>query len=73
MCSNQIENCTHFFFHCYLHAIPRERFLEQLRLVCTGVDITTDVLLFGSELLPRDVNVTIFSLVEDYILETGRF
>ena len=27
ICSNQIENCEHFFFHCYLYATQRVAFL----------------------------------------------
>ena len=72
MCSNQIENCEHFFFHCYLYATQRVAFLARLREICS-VDITTDLLLFGSNELDSDVNCQIFELVESYIFESGRF
>ena len=72
ICSNQIENCEHFFFHCYLYATQRVAFLARLREICS-VDITTDLLLFGSNELDSDVNCQIFELVESYIYESGRF
>ena len=72
ICSNQIENCEHFFFHCYLYATQRVAFLARLREICS-VDITTDLLLFGSNELDSDVNCQIFKLVESYIFESGRF
>ena len=59
ICSNQIENCEHFFFHCYLYATQRVAFLARLRGICS-VDITTDLLLFGSNELDSDVNCQIF-------------
>ena len=72
ICSNQIENCEHFFFHCYLYATQRVAFLARLKEICS-VDITTDLLLFGSNELDSDVNCQIFELVESYIYESGRF
>ena len=59
ICSNQIENCEHFFFHCYLYATQRVAFLALLREICS-VDIATDLLLFGSNELDTDVNCHIF-------------
>ena len=72
ICSNQVENCNHFFFHCHLHTLPRARLFDQLRLEC-NVEITTDLLLYGSDFLSKDCNKKIFALVEEYILQTGRF
>ena len=72
ICSNQIENCEHFFFHCYLYATQRVAFIARLREICS-VDITTNLLLFGSNELDSDVNCQIFELVESYIYESGRF
>ena len=59
ICSNQIENCEHFFFHCYLYATQRVAFIARLREICS-VDITTKLLLFGSNELDSDVNCQIF-------------
>ena len=40
--------------------------------ICS-VDITTNLLLFGSNELDSDVNCQIFELVESHIYESGRF
>ena len=72
ICSNQIENCEHFFFHCYSYATQRVAFIARLREICS-VNITTNLLLFGSNELESDANCQIFELVELYIYESGRF
>ena len=72
-CSNQIETCDHFFFHCNLYMVQRVKFLIDLKAVCNNILIDTDLLLFGSETLSDDINREIFSLVELFILESGRF
>ena len=72
ICSNQIENCEHFFFHCYLYATQHVAFIALLREICS-VDITTNLLLFGSNELDSDVNCHIFELVESYTYESARF
>jgi hypothetical protein len=73
LCSDRIEDCSHFFFHCFLHHVPRTTLMEQLYSICTNLEITTDLLLYGSDMLPKHVNNTIFSIVETYILDSGRF
>ena len=59
-------------FHCYLYATQRVAFIAWLREICS-VDITTNLLLFGSNELDSDVNCQTFELVESYIYESGRF
>ena len=63
---------VNIFFHSYLYATQRVAFLARLREICS-VDITTDLLLFGSNELDSDVNCQIFELVESYIFKSGRF
>ena len=70
ICTNQIENCEHFFFHCYLCATQRVALIARLREICS-VDITTNLLLFGSNKLNSDVNYQIFELVESYTYESA--
>ena len=72
-CSNQIEDCEHFFFKCFLHNIARNQFIEQINLLCTNVVVSTDLLLYGSNMLTIEQNKNLFALVEKYIIETGRF
>ena len=58
-CSNQVKNCEHFFFPCYLYAIQRAAFITLPRET-RNVDIATNLLLFGSNELDSDVNSQIF-------------
>ena len=73
ICSNQIENCEHFFFHCSLYTMQRRDLLSQPRLFSNGLAITTDLLLFGSDQLSTENNKLMFQLVETYIGDSGRF
>ena len=73
ICSNQIENCEHFFFHCHLYFSFRDQFLASLRLICNDNPITTELLLFGSDELSYEKNRQIFELVESFIDESSRF
>ena len=57
--SNQIENCGHLFFHCYLYTTQRVAFIAQLREICRA-DIITNLLLFGSNELDSDGNCQFF-------------
>ena len=56
-----------------MHNQAREIFIEHLNQLCTNVEINTDLLLYGSDMLTREDNIKLFSLVENYIIETGRF
>ena len=75
VCSNVIENCDHFFFHCYLYNDCRVEFLNNLSecLRQTEVAISTKLLLFGSDKLTVASNIRIFALVEKYIEDSARF
>ena len=75
ICSNQIENCEHFFFHCRLYHDYRKYFLDNIveSLHRTNITVTTKLLLFGSDRLPYATNMNIFVHVEKYIHDSGRF
>ena len=72
MFAQTVEDCEHFFFQCYMHNQARESFIEHLNQLCTNVEINTDLLLYGSDMLTRE-DIKLFSLVENYIIETRRF
>ena len=55
-----------------MYASQRVAFMARLREI-SSVDITTNLLLFGSNELDSDVNCHIFELVKSYIYESGRF
>jgi len=73
ICSNEIEDCNHFFFHCHMYIVLRVQFLSDLRNICDGLPINVDLLLHGSEHLCDEDNMNIFSCVENFIHESGRF
>ena len=73
VCSINVEDCDHFFFHCYLYIVQRQDFINQVKEICNNIDVTTDILLFGSDSLTEDENRKIFSLVENFIQESDRF
>ena len=72
ICSKETENCEHFFFHCHLYYTQRLEFLNNIRSIC-NLNIDTDLLLFGNNILSPDVNYRIFELVEKYIYDSDRF
>ena len=72
VCSNQIESCEHFFFHCHLYTVLRTDFIAKLRELC-NIPITTNLLLFGNDKFSQHVNAQIFELVEAFIHDSGRF
>ena len=64
----------------YFHSLPfvpgislRVSFLADLTTICNGVPITTNLLLFGSEQLSEENDRIIFSHVESFIMNSGRF
>jgi hypothetical protein len=73
ICSNNIEDCDHFFFHCHMYISLRVSFLADLTNICNGIPITTNLLLFGSDQLSEENNRIIFSRVESFIMNSGRF
>lgn len=73
ICSNEIENCEHFFFHCHMYIAQRENFLASIREVCNGCPITVNLLLFGNEDLSEVINLQLFALVETFIFDSNRF
>ena len=68
---NNITVNISFFIVIYMQ-LSVLLFLARLMEICS-VDITTEMLLFGSNELDSDVNCQIFELVISYIFESGRF
>ena len=71
-CGNEIEDPTHFFFHCPLFNAPRQKMLASLLLI-NNIDININSLLWGDADLNMKANEMIFSAVHSYIIETSRF
>ena len=75
ICSNEIENCDHFFFSCQLYNDHRQAFLDKIIESVQHYDVTvnTKLLLFGNEKLPDAINMKVSILVEKFIHDTERF
>lgn len=77
-CGYQYENAEHYFFHCTKYNVPRDVLLNnlhsvELELNDLDVNVNVQLLLSGSENLSHDINVVVFSLVQQYIKATHRF
>lgn len=77
---NEEENVTHYFLKCRMYNVHRQELVEELHDVFneSNIEIKDDnhliyMILFGSNLLQFDKNVNIFSIVQQYIKNTGRF
>ena len=76
VCSEQVEDCNHFFFHCPLYSDYRVVFLNNINHLLSNyphVYLDTDLLLFGSELVAPAINLQLFKLVEQFIYDSARF
>ena len=70
-CGNKCEDVDHFFLCCPLYIDARRIMLTQIRRICT-LDISSKLLLFGSEDCDTDLNCKIFEIVHTYIESTNR-
>ena len=69
-CGMDIENSTHFLFHCVLHDEPGQIMMNKLSDLPT---LSTKTLLFGDIDLNFEQNKTIFNAVQTFFKETKRF
>ena len=70
-CGNVCEDINHYLLHCPLYIEERTEMLLQIRNIST-VDITSKLLLFGSDQFDFDTNCKLFGIVHFYIEYTGR-
>ena len=69
-CGTNVEDAEHYFFRRDLYTIERIRFFHlSRRFYPLGVQF----LLYGSDQLTEEDNITVFSHVHEYIKETIRF
>ena len=68
-CGPSIENANHYFFHCPLYHVSRNRLIASL----PPVVITIETVINGHESLTREANQQIRKSVLQFIKETGRF
>ena len=70
LCGYRFEDPEHYFFHCPLFSNERAVLFNKL---AQFVPLNVDILLYGKEDLSGDDNITISSIVQIFIKETGRF
>ena len=69
-CGAPSESTLHYFFQCPLHILPRFALLNYITQYCQP---NLDILLFGNVELSIEDNTAIFSAVQIFIDQTGRF
>ena len=67
----EIETTAHFFFNCPRYNNIRQEFLSSL--VDIPLQISTDLLLYGSNQLTDEQNIFIFQATQSYIIKSKRF
>jgi hypothetical protein len=72
-CGARLEDTTHFMMICPLFVRERAERDTSINELHLDTDIDIDILLYGSNDLNTEHNVTIFSTVQHYIEVTGRF
>ena len=72
-CGARLEDTTHFMMICPLFVRERAERDTSINELHLDTDIDIDILLYGSNDLNTEHNVTIFSIVQHFIEVTGRF
>ena len=67
---NEIEDSKHYFFHCNNYRDERHLFFETAR---DFQPLTTQLLLYGNEIVDNTLNSTLFRAVHHFIMSTKRF
>jgi len=71
-CGHNCEDTNHYLLYCPLFFQQRNAMFNSIRNIATNIDISCNLLLFGSDKLNATVNENIFDIVHNYIDETGR-
>ena len=66
------EDTSHYLLHCPLYTELRNKMLNDISSLI-NVDITVDLLIYGSSSETKNTNEEIFKVVQTYILKTKRF
>ena len=78
VCTNNVEDCIHFFLHCQNYNAERQTLFDKISAVNAAVLNLCDseivrVLLFGDPSLTFQENKVLLTASVSYILETKRF
>ena len=80
-CGSECEDVIHYFMDCPRYAVPRIKLLEELSCLLqpSGVDVyadkqvTTNIILNGSNDLNTNHNLNIYKIAEEFIQMSNRF
>lgn len=73
-CGDNNETVDHYMLHCNNFTIHRNIMLTRIHELDIGdLVVNTDMLLYGSNMLPAHSNMRICILVQKYIKDSGRF
>ena len=70
-CGSECENVEHYFYKCPLYFEERRLMLTELRVIC-NIDLSSRLLLYGSDTFDYRTNCRIFDIVHKYISTTDR-
>ena len=77
-CRARREDAAHFLFHCPAYGVPRQTLIQSLHQILPD-DLfrpqkhLEQILLYGSNALNLSENLTIFKLIQELLLASGRF
>ena len=77
-CGARREDAVHLLFHCTAYAAPRQTPIQSLHQILPD-DLfrpqkhLEQILLYGSNALNLSENLTIFRLIQEFLLASGRF
>ena len=66
------EDTSHYLLHCPLYTEHRNKMMKDISSLI-NVDLTVDLLIYGSSSETKNTNEEIFKIVQTYILKTKRF
>ena len=66
------ESTTHYLFHCLRYTAQRQMYM-YIHSVNVPINLTTEILLFGSPKLAPNENVELFLAVQKFVICSKRF
>ena len=77
-CGARREDAAHLLFYCPAYAVHRQTLIQSLHQILPD-DLSRpqkhfeQILLYGSNALNLSENLTIFKLIQEFLLASGRF
>jgi hypothetical protein len=64
------ESTTHYLFHCPRYTAQRQMYITSINV---PINLTTEILLFGSPKVAPNQNVELFFAVQKFVIRSKRF